>query len=246
MPITKASSRPRTSDIATEHEGVELRPSSKRSSTPSEPKRASGVSPPKQKRPGGRTERNRKLVGAAVLELIQNGNLDFEIQDVTALSGVHRTTIFRRWPDRAALMAEGFTEHVSRFSLQPSGDWKKDIGRFASALQDFFNDPVELAMNRTLMTSDNAMFRAQMIESWSPIMYTFRDILIKAKIRKEIGASIDPDIVVIMTLAPLLLDTLFGRDLSGAFVDFGNRAEKLVSHVIALCEQAEVTPQGTG
>ncbi len=242
MPTTKTRSRPRTSDIAADRQ---LGAARKRAPA-NKAEQTADAARAKRLRPGGRTERNRKLVATAVLQLIQDGNLDFEIQDVTALSGVHRTTIFRRWPDRAALMAEAFTEHVSRFSLQPSGDWRKDIGRFASALQDFFNDPVERAMNRTLATSDNAMFRAQMIESWSPIMYSFRDILIKAKIRKEIDASIDPDIIVIMTLAPLLLDTLFGRDLSGAFVDFGNRAEKLVSHVIALCEQAKVPTQGAG
>ena len=50
----------------------------------------------KQSRPGGRTEKNRQAVAAAVLQLIKEGRLDFESQEVAALAGVHRTTLFRR------------------------------------------------------------------------------------------------------------------------------------------------------
>ena len=66
----------------------------------------SGPKPKRQGliRPGGRSERTRHAVTTATLELIKSGNLDFDIQEVARLAGVHRTTIHRRWPDRAALV----------------------------------------------------------------------------------------------------------------------------------------------
>src|SRR4051794_29020752 len=94
-------------------------------------------------RPGGRTEANRKAVAIAVLKMVAQGNLLFDAGDVADLSGVHRTTIRRRWPDRDALLAEAMAEHTSRFTVALSGDWPVVLRRIAFGLRDFMNDPVE-------------------------------------------------------------------------------------------------------
>lgn len=187
-------------------------------------------------RPGGRTERNRKLVANAVLELIQAGNLDFEIQDVAALSGVHRTTIFRRWPDRGALIAEAMTEHVAQFNLKTTGDWRHDLKHFAVELGNFFSSPVEIAMNKTLVSSNNDALRAQMDESWGPILHTMRVILDAGIAQGEVRKSIDTDIIVSMVIAPLFTLSLVGGEMPGSSVDLSNFAERLVTQVIEFCE----------
>ncbi len=82
-------------------------------------------------RSGGRTEANRQAVAQAALKLISEGRLLFDVQDIADISGVHRTTIRRRWPDRDALLAEAMAEHTSRLSVDLMGDWRRVLKRIA-------------------------------------------------------------------------------------------------------------------
>lgn len=165
----------------------------------------------KQTRPGGRTESNRRAVAKAVLQLIGEGRLDFEVQEVAALAGVHRTTLFRRWPDRGALIAEAMAEHVARLSIEMTGDWKEDLRRIALALRDFLYDPVELAMNRMLAITDNEVFREQMFHHWTPIMEAFHVPLVEAQKAGILSDEVDPVTVMTMLTSPIVIYTVFLR-----------------------------------
>jgi AcrR family transcriptional regulator len=187
----------------------------------------------KRRRPGGRTEKIRQAVAAAVLKLIQSGDLDFEVQQVAALSGVHRATIFRRWPERSALIGEALAEHVSRVSIERTGDWEEDIRRTAYGMRDFFADPVELAMNRTIAFSGNDEFLQQATEYYLPIMKAFERPLCEAKASGAIQANADTEMFIMILVSTLLTLTLFTKSpVEDAIV------ERLANQVIALCHQA--------
>ena len=64
--------------------------------------------------------------------------IGFEILSVAELSGVGRSTISRRWPDRASLIGEALTEHNSSFEISLTGEWKTDLRSIAAELQAFF------------------------------------------------------------------------------------------------------------
>lgn len=184
----------------------------------------------RQARPGGRTERNRQAVAAAVLKLIGEGNLDFELQEVATLSGVHRTTLFRRWPDRGALIAEAMAQHVARVSIEFSGEWKTDLRRIAYGMRDFLSDPLELAMNRMLAITDNAVFHEQMARHWNPIMRNFQEPILAAQKAGELGEQVDADMLVMTLIGALLTHCVFMRVTpSDAFVD------RLVDQLIFGC-----------
>jgi AcrR family transcriptional regulator len=196
----------------------------------------------KRRRPGGRTERNRKRVAGAVLRLLQDGKLNFEIQDVVALSGVHRTTIFRRWPDRATLMAEALTEHVSRFKLELTGDWRTDLRRFGYALRDFFAEPVELAMNRTLAASGDAAFQAQQAETWLPVIDDFRNVLSQAQAEGKINSACDCDVIIMMLMSTILTRSIFNINLDEYIVFSRNSVDAVVDQLILSCVPAPSDP----
>src|SRR3974390_2961482 len=60
-----------------------------------------------QPRPGGRTARVRaNVLQSAYRLLAQNGLSNLTIADVAADSGVHETTIYRRWKNPIALAGE--------------------------------------------------------------------------------------------------------------------------------------------
>ena len=130
-----------------------------------------------KRRPGGRTERVRQSVAAAVLELIGRGRLDFDIQEVVALSGVGRSTLFRRWPDRDALIVEALTEHVSQLQIVTSRDWEEDLAANMHGLCQFLARPIELALNKLLVTTHNAALKKAIIDAWLPILSVFEQPL---------------------------------------------------------------------
>ncbi len=185
---------------------------------------------PGRKRPGGRTERNRQQVAAAVLQLIGEGRLDFELQEVAALAGVHRSTLFRRWPDRSALIAEALAEHVSHLNIPCSGNWQEDLRHIAFGMRDFLSDPVETAMNRMLVTSNNEVFREQMFRHWAPIIAALHAPLVDAQWAGEIPADADPVALISMLISPIIVSAVFVRTPpTDAFV------EMLVRQTILAC-----------
>lgn len=64
---------------------------------------------PKQRRTkgilGGRSDQVvRRVLAAALVELARSGYAGFRMEHVAARASVNKTTIYRRWPDRAALV----------------------------------------------------------------------------------------------------------------------------------------------
>ena len=184
-------------------------------------------------RPGGRSERIRHAVAAAVLELIKSNKLDFELQEVARLAEVHRTTIYRRWPDRAALVAEALAEHTSRIDVRFTGDWRADIRRMAFTLRDFLADPVEIAMNSMLAAPNNFEFRTQMNTHWDPLMARFAQPIRDAQARGEIGPKADAEILVSMILCTITAFIIFSKQIPDD--DF---IERLVAQTINACLDA--------
>jgi AcrR family transcriptional regulator len=163
----------------------------------------------KQRRPGGRTGKNRRAVAQVVLKLIGEGNLDFEVQEVAALSGVHRTTIFRRWPDRDALIAEAMAEHVSRVSIPLPGPWKEDLRRIAFGMRDFLNDPVERAMNRMLAITDNEVFHEQMTRHWNPLLEQFYGAIRAEQERGKLSGKVDAEATIWLLISAVVARSVF-------------------------------------
>ena len=142
-------------------------------------------------RPGGRTEANRKAVADAVLEMVAAGDLLFDAQDVADRSGVHRTTIRRRWPDRDALLTEAMTEHTSRFTVDPSGDWQAVLRKIAFGLRDFMNDPVEDALNRVVAISASDQFTELVQRHWRRIFVDLAAPLVAAQASGRLAREVD-------------------------------------------------------
>lgn len=153
------------------------------------------------RRPGGRTERIRQDVAAAVLTLLQQGRLNFEIQDVVALSGAARATVFRRWPTREALLREALTAHASEFQIQHSHDWMADLRVNLSRWRDFLKDPAQLALNRIYLLSEDEGLKAEIWAHYEPLITGFALPMTLAQGRGKIRDDVD---------VAQLVDSIFG------------------------------------
>src|SRR5580692_11427023 len=70
-------------------------------------RRGGAVEPGKRPAPPGRGPRMRAAVLAATLaELADTGYAALTIEAIARRAGVHKTTIYRHWPDRESLVAD--------------------------------------------------------------------------------------------------------------------------------------------
>ncbi len=162
-------------------------------------------------RPGGRTEANRKAVADAVLKMAAAGNLLFQVQDVADLSGVHRTTIRRRWPDRDALLAEAMAEHTSRFAVDLTGDWRTVLLRIAFCLRDFLDDPTEDALNRLVAVSASDVFTDLVRRHWRRIFGRLAQPLLAAQRSGQVARDVDVELVLTMLSSTILTYAVYAR-----------------------------------
>ncbi|WP_206051066.1 TetR-like C-terminal domain-containing protein [Nocardioides speluncae] len=94
---------------------------------------------PGQRRPGGRTARNRENVVRATLDLLlDEGYEHLTVARVAAAAGVAETTVYRRWPSKAHLAAEALADLARLENPVP------DTGTLAGDLRAFLTQIVEL------------------------------------------------------------------------------------------------------
>src|SRR6185295_281200 len=84
---------------------------------------------------GGRSEQVvRRVLDAAIVELARSGYAAFRMDEVASAAAVNKTTIYRRWPSRAALVAALVERMRAPFRDSPL----PDTGRLESDLVEAF------------------------------------------------------------------------------------------------------------
>jgi AcrR family transcriptional regulator len=163
-------------------------------------------------RVGGRSARIQSAVHEAVRHLAANTNRDeLTVPQIAAAAGVTPSTIYRRWGDLAALLADVAVER-----LRPVSD-PEDTGAVASDLRVFieqFMEEMSSTVGRTLMR-----------EVFSPSALTYSvqccgftrehlaTIVARSKARGE--APFDIDEVIDHVVAPIIYHILYGdRELT--------------------------------
>ncbi|MGV0743078.1 TetR/AcrR family transcriptional regulator [Mycolicibacterium sp. XJ870] len=110
---------------------------------------------PSARRPGGRNARVRAQVLAATADLVaRDGIVGFRYDEVAELAGVHKTSVYRNWPDREELVAEALLQYAeSLASIADTGDLHRDLVDYlvglASGLDTPFGQALELAIQPT-------------------------------------------------------------------------------------------------
>jgi AcrR family transcriptional regulator len=153
----------------------------------------------------------RSSVADAVLDFFREGQVNFSVGDVAERAGVHRTTVYRRWPTRAALVAEALRDHTSRLKVPNTGSWRRDLEMLMQELADFFSDPVEVGMNLSLAVGDDPQSNAVMVRHWGPVIDSMREPILRAVERSEIDPSVDADVLLDLMMSPLVIETVMLR-----------------------------------
>ena len=170
-------------------------------------------SPPStlQKRPGGRTEVVRQKVIAAVIELIKNGNMHFSYNELADLSGVNKTTLYRRWPSQINLFQETLQEHNRPVEIKGKNSWPETLETGLRELAQHFSKGEEIAMNLSFLSSPDVEESSMILAQWQPIQTNFIRLIKDAQEKGEVPSNLDPASLFTIIISPLVLMTLAGR-----------------------------------
>ena len=109
---------------------------------------ASTVDRPSARRPGGRTARVRAQILAATAELVaRDGIAGFRYEEVAELAGVHKTSVYRNWPDREELVVEALLQYADELgSVGDTGELRRDLVDFLVVIAESLARPTARAL----------------------------------------------------------------------------------------------------
>ncbi|NLU74183.1 TetR/AcrR family transcriptional regulator [Streptomyces sp. HNM0575] len=110
---------------------------------------------PGRARPGGRTARTREAVREATLaEIADRGYDGLSVEGVAARSGVHRTTVYRRWRNAAGLAADALDlASAEPWPVPDTGTVRGDLRELTELVVTHFEDPHAGAVSRALVSA---------------------------------------------------------------------------------------------
>jgi AcrR family transcriptional regulator len=182
-------------------------------------------------RPGGRSARVREAVLAATVEVLaEDGYAGLGVEAVAARAGVHKTTVYRRWPTRAELVADALRERSERYVPVPdTGTLAGDLRALARAVAANIGSASGAAMARTLVAAaaTSSEVAETAAEFWDERLRLTGVIVERAIARGELPEGTDPNLVIETVIGPLYVRLL----LTGERIDaaFAARAAALVA-----------------
>ncbi|WP_227983325.1 TetR/AcrR family transcriptional regulator [Nocardia spumae] len=178
---------------------------------------------PADRGPDPRVVRSRQAALNAARDLLaEQGRTGVTHVAVAARSGVGRTTLYRHWPDVAALLEEVIVEQIDRNHAAPTGDLRTDLISELNGLRRLLHDPVgENGMRAVL---DRAPFDPAFADLKEALYQAgsagFRAILRGAQERGDLPAGTDVSLMIEQLAGPLFFRRLLGgRDIGARYVD---------------------------
>ncbi|GAA2727038.1 TetR/AcrR family transcriptional regulator [Actinocorallia aurantiaca] len=158
-------------------------------------------------RPGGRTARTREAVRRATLaELAEKGFSGLTVESVAIRSGVHKTTVYRRWRTPAALAADalGLAE-ADPWPLPDAGSLSEDLRSLAAQVVEGFTDPLTGPVTRALVAAAAQTPEAALaLRSYLTTRHRQAAAVVhRAVERGELPAATDAEELIRATVAPL-------------------------------------------
>ena len=179
-------------------------------------------------RPGGRTARNRAAIFSATLaELAEHGFTGLSFDAVAARAGVHKTTIYRRWPTRAELVAAAFMDVAEqRLDVADTGNIDRDARTLARSVATVLAQPAVAAAARAILAVCAPDIREHIARGfWGSREAAVGPLIERAIERGQLPSSIDVSAVIAAIAAPLYFRLLVANQpLTTAVADTASAA----------------------
>ncbi len=173
-------------------------------------------SAPGTRRPGGRTARTRAAVRDAVLAgLTEYGYPGLTVEYVAEHSGVHKTTLYRRWKDVEGLVADAL-DLAGEDSWTPpdTGSLEGDLRALAHEVVASFTDPAVASSGSAMIAAAFQSERAaEALRAYYAERFTRCEAIVeRAVAREELAAPLDAGALVRSVSAPLFFRLFITRE----------------------------------
>ncbi|MBB5475137.1 AcrR family transcriptional regulator [Cellulomonas hominis] len=153
-----------------------------------------------------RVVRSRAAVLAATLELLaERGVAGATVEAVSARSGVAKTTIYRQWPDQAALVRDAFDGALTAPPHPDTGTLRGDLTELVTGLADAVTSGPAAAIMAGLVDAaerDPAFAEVHRAQA-AARHHVVHDVLARAASRGEIPPDTDPAVVLDLLAGPV-------------------------------------------
>jgi AcrR family transcriptional regulator len=162
----------------------------------------------RQRRPGGRSAQVRRSVHDATLELLaERGYEGFEIPEVAARAGVHRTTVYRRWQTKSALVVDTMLRQMEEQVPAPNtGALRSDLEQLLREVVVALSQPVVMETLRAQVAMATHDEHVRLF--WATRFERSGVIVERAIARGELPAGTDAREFQEAAIAPLYLRAL--------------------------------------
>ncbi|MUL75757.1 TetR/AcrR family transcriptional regulator [Mycobacterium sp. CBMA226] len=155
-------------------------------------------------------------VHAATLELLAElGYESLQLSDVAKRAEVNKTTVYRRWPTKAALIADLLTSFTKSTVATPdTGSLQEDLEALLSDIVTALaNRSVRAVLNGALAGADDSNdVRAAQARFWAERFRRSGAIVERAITRGELPPGTDPRALLEMAASPVYFRALFTVD----------------------------------
>lgn len=182
-----------------------------------------------QKRPGGRAARVRADVLSATTEILNAvGYEGLTVEDVAAKAGVHKTTVYRRWPTKSELVTDAtLVQSAEEIPVPDTGSLLGDLHEFAAQIASTLATEVGGRRSRSLVAAATASeeMAGQMHLFWAERLTLASAIIDRAIDRGEVAEDADKNLIIETLIGPMWVRLL----LTGEPID-----EALAKDVAAI------------
>ncbi|MEO6360214.1 MAG: TetR/AcrR family transcriptional regulator [Sphingomicrobium sp.] len=180
-----------------------------------------GSGNPVQRRPGGRTAKTTARVNAAVIALLAEEGLEScTMPNVAVRAGVERSTLYRRYPDRWAMIIDAIAEKAEELVTSSNqGGFVLDLATVLRKLAALLETPIgpALMMVAAAIRASGSPDYAQRF--WGARVQQLQPMFDAAVDRGEIRSDVDVEEAFALAAGPIYFRTFISRKpVDAAFI----------------------------
>ncbi len=165
------------------------------------------------RRTGGRSARVRRDVLEAATEILLEEGLDAAtITAVAERSGVHHTSIYRRWGDRSALIRDALLDAVdTAVPVRDTGNLQEELTHMLEDVLALYQSPLGPVLVDAMRSNDPALEELRRNYLGARLEHCAA-LAERAKKSGEVPESMDYRLVFELLMGPILARAFFSRD----------------------------------
>jgi AcrR family transcriptional regulator len=162
-----------------------------------------------------RVRHSKQAVMATTYELLSEAGLaGVTVDAVSRRSGVAKTTIYRHWPSREALLLDACAQMGPRFDIPDTGSFRKDLQALTHrVVEQLLSGPYAAVLLSLMDAAErNEDLAALLASAQEKLAAAVRTLLTRARLRGELRRLPNPSDVAALIVGPLLYRRLFSHE----------------------------------